>query len=75
MRAALLLAVALSAALGVLLALREPPLVVRTYGHHAIHLNSEVLEVVPAWPENPAKRIEPIWASHFRRAVRLTEEG
>ena len=29
----MLLAVALSAALGVLLALREPPLVVRAYGH------------------------------------------
>lgn len=28
----------------------------------------EVLEVVPSSPKNPARRIEPIWTSHFRRA-------
>jgi len=27
-----------------------------------------VLEVVPASPDNPARRIEPIWAVHFERA-------
>ena len=40
MRSAMLLAVALSAALGVLLALREPPLVVRPYGHATIHVRT-----------------------------------
>lgn len=34
----------------------------------------EVLEVVPSSPDNPARRIEPIWTGHFRRA-RLALNG